>query len=461
MYSEGSITAVVASEEDYPLNDDWACDMHSESMAAFVETRISTSDILSGNSYVLDLIKNLTTRALLLPMIDGFAFSLNNDEDILISNEELVLFFTNITTSIKSNPALTNIYFVYTSLPSSPNTLHTNQPLSSWSPLLQLFDFAIVQSIDPNENECIASGLTPVPTLLENMEMWTNSLSNGGAEVDARKLILSITWRGRDFTCNETMSSSGRPCSLFQPNCANSSIPICYSDAVSIMTEHSIPYFEREMITNSSYFTYSSNNISHQVFLDDPLSNILRYEAARIAWWRGVIVDTPECVNQSGGDSSILMWSALDSYLPMQCQGGCFNGEENRLYNNNNNNQNNYKNVPAYSYGNPSSNSCYGDGNESAVQVAGVGGVFCSPPCFGKNLMECPQNYAPGVQPGIGTSGQCILYVYNDPNPNPTKPIYCALTCNPNSTSQDGLCGGGATCIPNQGIGICAFPPGP
>ena len=85
MYSEGSITAVVASEEDYPLNDDWACDMHSESMAAFVETRISTSDILSVN-YTIELVNNLTTRALLLPMIDGFAFSLNNDKDVSISN---------------------------------------------------------------------------------------------------------------------------------------------------------------------------------------------------------------------------------------------------------------------------------------------------------------------------------------------------------------------------------------
>ena len=73
--------------------------------------------------------------------------------------------------------------------------------------------------------------------------------------------------------------------------------------------------------------------------------------------------------------------------------------------------------------------------------------------------MDCPQVFAPGVDPRSGSTAQCILI----PAIQPVvwKPSYCALICTPGAMPGDlGVCPFGGSCNLNyntNGMGICSF----
>jgi len=85
--------------------------------------------------------------------------------------------------------------------------------------------------------------------------------------------------------------------------------------------------------------------------------------------------------------------------------------------------------------------------DEQAIQVQGVSGDFCSPPC---NAGACPTD-PPSASDAKPT---CALK-------SPSGDQFCALTCTPGSNAA---CPTGASCQAIQGTGLCTYPgsgPGP
>jgi len=93
-------------------------------------------------------------------------------------------------------------------------------------------------------------------------------------------------------------------------------------------------------------------------------------------------------------------------------------------------------------YGDPK-NGCESD--EQSVQVTGVSGDFCSPPCTGILKTKCPTD----VPAGTTVTPQCALKTT-------TGDKYCALVCQPGS--NDAGCPTGASCQSIQGTGLCTYP---
>jgi len=79
---------------------------------------------------------------------------------------------------------------------------------------------------------------------------------------------------------------------------------------------------------------------------------------------------------------------------------------------------------------------------ETALQITGVTGSFCSPSCSASS--PCP-----GAPAGAAAQGQCVL----DKPPSKT-PSNCALICKPGAAGQ---CPAKATCQSIQGTGICTY----
>mmetsp|Transcript_53630 Transcript_53630/g.166052 ORF Transcript_53630/g.166052 Transcript_53630/m.166052 type:complete len:144 (-) Transcript_53630:70-501(-) len=93
-------------------------------------------------------------------------------------------------------------------------------------------------------------------------------------------------------------------------------------------------------------------------------------------------------------------------------------------------------------YGDPKGG-CMAD--EEAVQVQGVSGDFCSPPCSGAS---CPSD----VPAGATATPQCALQT-------PTGDKYCALICQPSAERANGANGecGTGSCQSIQGVGLCTY----
>jgi len=82
-------------------------------------------------------------------------------------------------------------------------------------------------------------------------------------------------------------------------------------------------------------------------------------------------------------------------------------------------------------------------GGEEAIQITGLAGDFCSPPCTG--VGTCPP-----AASGVTAAPKCVLEI-----PGSASPTQCALLCDPSAADQ---CPTGATCQPIQGQGICTYP---
>eukprot|EP00462_Mataza_sp_D1_P003169 CAMPEP_0175103112 /NCGR_PEP_ID=MMETSP0086_2-20121207/8871_1 /TAXON_ID=136419 /ORGANISM="Unknown Unknown, Strain D1" /LENGTH=134 /DNA_ID=CAMNT_0016378117 /DNA_START=20 /DNA_END=424 /DNA_ORIENTATION=- len=96
-------------------------------------------------------------------------------------------------------------------------------------------------------------------------------------------------------------------------------------------------------------------------------------------------------------------------------------------------------------YGDPK-DGCESD--EQAVQVQGVQGDFCSPPC---TAGVCPKD----VPSGVTAKPECALQTT-------TGSKYCALICSPslpikNQMVADAQCGTNASCKPISGVGLCTY----
>ena len=84
---------------------------------------------------------------------------------------------------------------------------------------------------------------------------------------------------------------------------------------------------------------------------------------------------------------------------------------------------------------------------ETAVQVQGLGGDFCTPPCTGPLKSTCPTD----VPKGVTAAPECALQDQG------SGQGYCALVCIPGGHSGANQCGK-ATCKNVQlGIGICTY----
>lgn len=97
-------------------------------------------------------------------------------------------------------------------------------------------------------------------------------------------------------------------------------------------------------------------------------------------------------------------------------------------------------------YGDPKSG-CESD--EQAVQVQGVAGDFCSPPC--KVLGTCPKD----IPTGVTAKPECALQTS-------TGAKYCALICSPalpivDQKVADAQCGTNASCKAISGVGLCTY----
>jgi C1A family cysteine protease len=92
-------------------------------------------------------------------------------------------------------------------------------------------------------------------------------------------------------------------------------------------------------------------------------------------------------------------------------------------------------------YGDPAGG-CMSD--EQSVQVTGLSGDFCSPPCTGVFKTTCPSD----VPDGVTATPQCALQDASSGSK------YCALICQPGK--DDGACGTGS-CQAISGVGICTY----
>ena len=93
-------------------------------------------------------------------------------------------------------------------------------------------------------------------------------------------------------------------------------------------------------------------------------------------------------------------------------------------------------------YGDPK-DGCASD--EISVQITGITGDVCTPPCAGTT---CPTD----VPAGVTATPVCALK-------DPTGKQYCILECTPSENKADGTndaCGA-ATCKAIQGVGVCTY----
>jgi len=95
-----------------------------------------------------------------------------------------------------------------------------------------------------------------------------------------------------------------------------------------------------------------------------------------------------------------------------------------------------------YKYEDPNAGPCQ-DG-ETAVQITGVQGSFCSPKC--EVLRICPKD----VPPGTTAKPECVLETSGS-----SKPTQCALICDP--SELDGGCPDKASCKSISGTGLCTY----
>ena len=82
---------------------------------------------------------------------------------------------------------------------------------------------------------------------------------------------------------------------------------------------------------------------------------------------------------------------------------------------------------------------------EISVQITGITGDVCTPPCAG----TCVPDRRPG---GVTATPVCALK-------DPTGKQYCILECTPSENKADGTndaCGA-ATCKAIQGVGVCTY----
>uniref|UniRef100_A0A7S3Z7N5 Uncharacterized protein n=1 Tax=Lotharella globosa TaxID=91324 RepID=A0A7S3Z7N5_9EUKA len=89
-------------------------------------------------------------------------------------------------------------------------------------------------------------------------------------------------------------------------------------------------------------------------------------------------------------------------------------------------------------YGDPKTG-CESD--EIQVQVQGVQGDFCTPPC--SLFKPCPAD----VPTGVTAKPMCALQ-------STSGGKYCALICSPGNDAQ---CGTNASCKAISGLGICTY----
>jgi len=88
---------------------------------------------------------------------------------------------------------------------------------------------------------------------------------------------------------------------------------------------------------------------------------------------------------------------------------------------------------------------------ETAVDVPGIAGSFCSPAC------DAVSNACPPAPNGTHRStGECVLRF-----PGQWKPMNCALVCDPDAAVCPGEVPGnmtaGSVCIAAQGYGLCSY----
>eukprot|EP00041_Stephanoeca_diplocostata_P026566 m.718450 g.718450 ORF g.718450 m.718450 type:complete len:541 (-) comp22995_c0_seq2:7327-8949(-) len=98
-------------------------------------------------------------------------------------------------------------------------------------------------------------------------------------------------------------------------------------------------------------------------------------------------------------------------------------------------------------YGDPNAGSCLA--GETAVQITGLGGSFCSPACSATT--PCPTD----VPDGATAKPECVLEKSGAPTPT-----QCALICTPEDNLRDGsnaACPTKATCKKIQTTGICTY----
>ena len=93
-------------------------------------------------------------------------------------------------------------------------------------------------------------------------------------------------------------------------------------------------------------------------------------------------------------------------------------------------------------YGDPNAGPCK-DGSE-AVQITGLSGSFCSPPCSSSS--PCPTD----VPDGATAQPKCVLETAGSPTPS-----QCALICKPGALANQ--CPDKASCKGIQGTGLCTY----
>jgi len=99
---------------------------------------------------------------------------------------------------------------------------------------------------------------------------------------------------------------------------------------------------------------------------------------------------------------------------------------------------------PTTHYEDPNAGPC--QTGETAVQITGVAGSFCSPKC--EIFKQCTKD----VPAGTTAKPECVLETAGS-----QKPSQCALICDPSATAEANGCPAKASCKSISGTGLCTY----
>ncbi|KAH3719389.1 di-N-acetylchitobiase-like [Dreissena polymorpha] len=187
--------------------------------------------------------------------------------------------------------------------------------------LSRVSDFLFVMAYDEQSQitgPCIAMANSGLSRAMSGIEDFLS------LDIPADRLVLGVPWYGYDYTClNVTKDNicSIKPVPFRGVYCSDAAgSQINYYSTIRLLpTSTTGRIFDQE--TQSPYFNYVNQGVTHQIRYDDPESLGIKYTYAVDQDLRGVGMWNSECVDYISQDARDIqavreMWGALPVYKP-------------------------------------------------------------------------------------------------------------------------------------------------
>ncbi|KAK3088727.1 hypothetical protein FSP39_023057 [Pinctada imbricata] len=178
-------------------------------------------------------------------------------------------------------------------------------------------DFLFVMSYDEQSQihgDCVAGANSGYYKTFKGLEDYLT------LPVPRSKLVLGIPWYGYVYPCI-MISEDGRTCKIRQVpfrgvNCSDAAgKEYNFSFIKQTLLNHSTTGRRWDTDTMSPYFDFNYDNITYQVWYDDPESLSLKYKLAVMSKLRGVGMWNADAVDPiQDQEGTKMMWDALPDY---------------------------------------------------------------------------------------------------------------------------------------------------